>query len=270
MRALCILKIGMPMPGMNSFLIAIGLAFFSIPFSLGQEEKGQPKTFITGRVTSEKGEPLAAVKVEWEGGPINKTDANGTYYLHNQFNTPIDYKFCCRIRFSLPGYKTLTKAIDTDARKLDVVLESGENKWIPLICKSSPEEKNRIGWKMKILIPKRTPVQTFTDADSFCQKIYFHSGPNLSTMSICSGPLWGGMWPSKNQIISASKLDERHWSNRSVFDYRGLDDNGRRWRYTGWFNETIDYKNASVRAADFFDSIIDNLCWDASAFPKDK
>jgi hypothetical protein len=246
--------------------------FFAIPFSSGQDEASlQPAVFLTGKVTSENGEPLAGVKVEWEAGSVDRTDADGFYYSYSRYKTPIDNKDCCRIRFSLTGFKTLTKAMDADVRRLDVVLQSGDNKWVPFICKSSPEDNKRIGWKMKLLIPQRTPVSKFSDgADTLCQHVHFNSGTSHETMRICTGPLWGGMWPEKDLLIRPSTMDERHWYDKSAFDYHGSDRGGNRWRHTGWFNETIDYRNASDQAADFFDSIIDNLCWDASAFPKDK
>jgi len=50
-----------------------------------------------------------------------------------------------------------------------------------------------------------------------------------------------------------------------AFDNRGTDKEGHRWRYTGWFGETISYIKVSDKAADFFDSIIDNMCWDVVA-----
>ena len=62
-----------------------------MPFSLGQEKTNPPpKGFLTGRVTSEKGEPLAGVKVEWEAARDDTTNADGFYYLHDQFGATID------------------------------------------------------------------------------------------------------------------------------------------------------------------------------------
>jgi hypothetical protein len=258
-------------------LFAIGLMVLLMPFSLGQEKTNPPpKGFIAGKVTSEKGEPLAGVKVEWEAGKVDPTNSEGLYFTRERYAPSIDDTFCCRIRFSLPGYKSLTKAVNTDDQRLDVVLQSGDNKWSPAICTSSPEDKKRIGWKMKLLIPEGTLVEEIIGDDTLHRLIYFGSDiifrpeKKREMMIVGSGPLWGAMWPAKHLLISSSVMQERFRPDGYDFDYRGSDKKGKRWRCTGWFSETIEYKDVSDQAADFFDSIIDNLCWDSSAWPSDK
>jgi hypothetical protein len=264
------------MPKLFTHLLMLGLMLCVMPFSLGQENSQfEPKGFLAGRVTSEKGNPLAGVKVEWQAGSVDPTNADGSYHSHDLDRTIID-DICCMIRFSVPGFKTLTMAINTDVHRLDVVLQSGDNKWSSAICTSSPEDKKRIGWKMKLLIPEGTLVEENIGDDTFHRFIYFGSDivfrpeKKREMMIVGSGPLWGGMWPPKDLLTSSSRVQERHLANGRAFDYRGRDLKGSRWRHTGWFSETIEYRNVSDQAADFFDSIIDNMCWDSAGWPSDK
>ena len=110
----------------------------------------------------------------------------------------------------MPGFKSLTKAVNTDDQRLDVVLQPGDNKWSPAICTSSPEGKKRIGWKMKLLIPEGTLVEENIGDDTFHQLIYFGSDiifrpeKKREMMIVGSGPLWGGMWPPKDLLTSSS------------------------------------------------------------------
>jgi hypothetical protein len=259
------------MPKSYSHLLVLGLMFFTLPVSLGQETTNLlPKGFLTGRVTSEKGEPLAEVKVEWEAGASGITDSAGRYTLQFQPRITINDAFCCRIRFRLAGFKALTKAVDISTQTLDAILQSGDSKWTPSICKPSAESHGRIGHKMKILIPKGTLIKRNPCDDACTWKIFYGPKKNQEIMGIGSGAMWGAMWAPKKFLISSSVTQERYRLDGYAFDYRGFDKEGRRWRFTGWFNETIEYSNASDRAAKFFDSIIDNMCWDAAALPKDK
>jgi len=260
------------MPKPFSPLLKCGLMLCLIPFSLGQEKISLlPKGFLMGRVTSEKGEPLAGVKVERQYGWTFATDSDGIYYSFVQQNPILpDDKFCCGIRFNLPGFKTQTKTVSPDAHRLDVVLQSGDNRWIPPICDASPEGKKRVGWKMKLLIPKRARVEEIRGDDVFCRYIFWGYEKDDEKMEICSGPLWLVTMPPKDLLMSSSATQERYHPDREAFDYRGLGKEGNRWRYAGWLEETIEYRNASEQAANFFDSIIDNICWDAVAWPEDK
>ena len=259
------------MPRPYSYLLAFGLMVFTPPFSLGQETTNfPPEGFLAGRVTSEKGEPLAGVAVEWEAGTSRTTDSDGRYILQFQTRTKIDDAFCCRIRFRLPGFKALTKAVDISTQTLDIILQSGDSDWAPSICKSSTENQGRIGGKMKLLIPKDTLVKRNPCDDACTQEIFYGSEKNQEIMRIGSGPLWGAIWAPKKFLISSSVTQERYRLDGNAFDYRGLDKEGRRWRFTGWIGETIEYSNVSDQAAKFFDSIIDNMCWDSGPFPKQK
>ena len=129
--------------------------------------------------------------------------------------------------------------------------------------------------KMKLLIPEGTLVEEIMDDDTFHRIIYFGTDivfrpeKKRESMSVNSGAMWASIWPNKRLLLSSSAMQERFHPDRYEFDYRGSDKEGRRWRYTGWVSEAIEYEKVSDQAADFFDSIIDNMCWDAAAEPKD-
>ena len=163
------------------------------------------------------------------------------------------------IRFRLPGYQQLTKALDADLLQLDVVLRQVESVWRLPPC-SPLDILKRIGWGMKISVPDNAVVRTISGEDSIVNEIVLERGMNSEKMTIGAGHLWWIGLPGKDQIQSSLLLQERTMACHSGADYRGRDKGGWRWRYTGWANETIVYGKVSDRTADLFDSIIDSLC----------
>jgi hypothetical protein len=72
-----------------SQLLATGLMLLLIRFSFGQENANPlPRRLLTGKVTSEKGEALAGVMVEWESGEAQYTDRDGRYSV-NYEDSPV-------------------------------------------------------------------------------------------------------------------------------------------------------------------------------------
>jgi hypothetical protein len=250
------------MPKSFYCLIALGLTSFA--FSFGQEKVNPGQNRLTGRVISDKGAPLARVMVEFEGGDIQYTDEDGRYRV--KYESRPTASVCCRIRFSQSEFQTLTTAVDIDTQELNVKLITGESKWNPPVCAPS-DIKGRWGGKMKIMIPKDVAIREQRCDDACIQEIFFGPPENGEAMNLGFGALWGANWPQKDMLMSSSAIQERYRSNGIGFDYRGVDKKGRRWRFTGWFAETVEYKNASDGAASFFDQIIDSMCWD-DAWPK--
>jgi hypothetical protein len=164
------------------------------------------------------------------------------------------------IRFSLPGYRPLTKAINGDLRRLDVVLQSGENKWTPQQCSASSSALERLGWPMKLSIPEGTTVESEIGADITVHAILLGPGLNSGKMEVTSGPMLGRLLPRKALLVSSSIDQERDVGCHDGVDIRGHDEDGMRWRFTGLINENIEYSRVSDKAADFFDAIIDSLC----------
>jgi hypothetical protein len=122
---------------------------------------------------------------------------------------------------------------------------------------------------MKFLPPKSATVLNLPNDD--CVRIIIGYGleQNREWMVLGSGATWSLGVPKRALLAFSTQIQERelkpYWT-----DYSGLDANGKKWRFVGSFSETITYENVSENAAQFFDSIIDGMCWDASAWPKDK
>ena len=85
-------KTAMPNPFIR--ILLLGLILGAVPFSFGQENPNPlPKKSLTGKVTSEKGEALAGVLVEWEGGDAQYTDKDGRYGVQYE-DRPVVH-VCC-------------------------------------------------------------------------------------------------------------------------------------------------------------------------------
>ena len=144
-----------------------------------------------------------------------------------------------------------------------------EESWTPPRCTPAQEKLSRIGWKMKVLPPTNAALLNIQDDDYEVIKIGYGSGQNREWLTIGKGALWSLGIPNKKLLESSISIEKRERKPYGA-DYRGIQENGKRWRFVGFIGESITYTNASEEVARYFDSIIDGVCWDASAFPMDK
>jgi hypothetical protein len=236
-------------------LVILGLVYYGqVPNAVyGQNRVISPKR-VVGRVVSETGEPLSGVSV----GPGTRTDIEGMFVVEYPSGIYRD-----TIRFSLAGYHPLTKVINEQTTQLNVVLQIGDNTWTPPKCSSSTGSKT-LGSTIKISIPEKTPITHRDDDDYTYDRIFFGPEGNQEEMSFAMGGTWGPPWPSRDQLLSSSSIQERDMScSFTGADYQGRDKSGLKWRVTGVFNEVIKYRGVSDNAAEFFDAIINSLCCNA-------
>jgi len=70
--------------------------------------------------------------------------------------------------------------------------------------------------------------------------------------------------PREEEVAALVALEERDvitpW-DIPFAEYRGRRADGTRWRFLGYFGQTIRYETKSGAAAAYFDRIIDSLCW---------
>ena len=48
-------------------------------------------------------------------------------------------------------------------------------------------------------------------------------------------------------------------------DVKGVAQDGKRWRYVGMVGASLEYEGASASSARVFDTVLDQLCWNASS-----
>ena len=80
------------------------------------------------------------------------------------------------------------------------------------------------------------------------------------------GPMWGGLSVVNEYRKESASTTERtlvveNGKPNGGVDLKGRLKNGNYWRLFGFGWETIGYKDVSENAANYFDSIIDNVCY---------
>ena len=239
---------------------------------------------VVGRVVNKQGDPLSGVAIRryFNGTSSGMTDEKGMFFLTidlKEFNNP---ESCCAVVFSLSGYKQMTKVFKYGENEIIVTMLPGENIWSPPICDSVSAKSNRLGWDLKVLMPKKAEVKKFIDFDNVRIHLGFKSKSEYQWMELGTGIFWLAAIPYKSLSLSHD-IEERvikdgekgyyyeyinnNDSIRGVrehigIDYRGIDEHGKKWREVGLRFQTITYKNATSEAAEYFDKIIDSMCVD--------
>jgi hypothetical protein len=240
----------------------LGLIFFMlICWTLTINGQTAVKMVITGRVISEMLQPLSGVDViANQPGIMGKTNADGQYVLQVFERSNLNNATCCTVSFRLNGYQSITRAVDLGSQRLDVVLLA-ENKWAPERCTPSMS-RARVGWTMKLLAPKGAIIEEKDDGNAH---LYFRIGigaeDNRDWITMFFAPLNVGC------VIDNKRLHSSNYLERDVLlpggcDFHGRDSNGKKWRNTGFGNESITYENVSDKTAVYFDKIIDSMCID--------
>ena len=85
-----------------------------------------------------------------------------------------------------------------------------------------------------------------------------------SALSLAAGPQWSYGLPVESKLRAVVAPAERDvitpWDDVAA-EYRGTRADGTHWRFIGQFGETVEYEAKSAAAAEYFDRIVDSLCW---------
>jgi hypothetical protein len=78
------------------------------------------------------------------------------------------------------------------------------------------------------------------------------------------GGTWSWGYPPEQFFKDISELHERdirYNPATPTAEYRGKRSDGSYFRFIGKFTETITYDHATKEQADYFDAVMDTLCW---------
>ena len=91
-------------------------------------------------------------------------------------------------------------------------------------------------------------------------KVYFQKGKLKEKLSgdETHGAL-GNDYPPGRNILDSDKYEFKRVTGG--FDWRGIKKNGEYWRFFQTFFENYSYSTDSKEAADFFDELINNVCF---------
>ena len=230
---------------------------------------------ITGVVKSETGAPLAGVQI-LTYAPYEGTISLGTAKLaastkryevttdtNGRFKIPSHGQL---IFFSRTDLRPLTKIVDLSLTQLDVTMEDvAKSLWNVPPCSAS-DKANRVGIGFMVTVPKDVMVKK--DNKNFDEGAYLFGFQTKDRVEILIN-WWDptSLEPSDEYLLDSKDFSQRKWTSgdKSGHEFRGIRSDGRVWRRVSLKNGVITYQGNSPEAAKVFDSMIDGMCFDASA-----
>ena len=138
----------------------------------------------------------------------------------------------------------------------------GQRSVVPICSKPTDAEK-LVGFEIKLLIPKDTPVEQGRDGDYVYWRIVFGQDKVHYQLNGFSGLQAYYGEPSRENIKASRKFTRRYWAHNKLrgVDARGTFRSGKLWRDFGMFGEVVWYYKVSPEAAAYFDQLIATACF---------
>ena len=196
---------------------------------------------ITGRVTSESGEPIAGARVCVTTWLCAETNASGLYQID-----PAGYRV---IRVSFPGYRPVTRPVLNPSERINMILGEAEDaQWSLPLCtnKGDGRKGKRVGKSLQIVVPKGTRLKKGRDADYWTVYVGYGPSEGREWLRLGGGSTWGTGIPRQYEFFSEititrdrdlvyparSAVDEERPSIDGV-DITATHKDGKRWRKVG-------------------------------------
>lgn len=255
-------------------LKSVTLILFLVTTAVAQDTLVNPVE-LNGVVKSETGAPLAGVQILTYApysGTINlgsmklpasmkrfevTTDAQGRFKIPSHGRV---------IHFDRADLKPVTKIVDLSLTRLDLVMEDGaKSVWKVPAC-SAAEKANRVGIGFMVAVPQDVLVKK--DEERFEEGGYFF-GYKINDQTGIMINSWEStsLQPSEGTLLEVKEFSERRWvsGDKWGYEYRGTWPDGRLFRRISIRNGGMTYQVKIKEAAKVFDSMIDTMCFDASA-----
>ena len=141
---------------------------------------------------------------------------------------------------------------------------SAQNEYTISSCNISKSQKF-VGDRLRLPLPKGAIVKKGRDIDYEDYYVGFGEKKNRVWLSGIFGPTATSGEVSKDWLSSSNDIIQRTWksSEDKGVDVKGKLANGNYWRYVGRYGESFKYYDVPKEAAEYFDSIIGNLCYQA-------
>jgi hypothetical protein len=226
---------------------------------------------IQGRVYSERRTPLVGATV-WSDVGVVVTDSAGSFSLPSGPRYPQSTAHAVRV--SMRGYRPMTR-VGRDGTRLSFEMRlDADALWKPPSCLDPiaagsvggmVTKTEMYGGRVRLTFPLGTKVESSSELESARHSLC-RGGDCLS---FSWGPVLGdpvGTILSPDLIAGIQEMQERDISNTpNGFDegaeFRGVRKDGTYFRWVGLAGETIIYDHATKTSAEFFDRILDSLCW---------
>jgi hypothetical protein len=234
---------------MMTFPLLRAMALIAALFTLAQSPMTLP---FTGMVTDAAGKPIAGVRVNSFPQEDTRTDASGHYTL----GKPNDL-----VRFSLAGYRPVTKALSSLAAP--VIMQPALERPVTLseCTEAVKKDKRQAHMSLRVSLPREAKIKASADVDYQILAVGYH----VDWMILGSGGHWSNGLPVLKVWKQLVTVEERDIiidnSSDTISDYSGLLQNGSHYRFIGTFGQSISYGDASLETAAYFDRLLETLCW---------
>jgi hypothetical protein len=234
---------------MSQLLRAVALIAALLP--LAQSPMTMP---YTGTVTDAAGKPIAGVRVNSWPSDDTHTDASGHYTL----TKPRDL-----VRFSLAGYRPVTKTVNSLTAPVVMQPASDRPHALSDCSEAVKKDKRQADLSLRVSLPRDVKIKAGADADSHVLAVGYH----VDWMVHGSGAHWSYGMPELKQWKQFVTFEEHDITiddpTVTISDYSGMLQDGSHYRFIGVLGESISYVDASVDSANYFDSLLETLCWSA-------
>ena len=235
---------------MSQLLWAILMAAAMVP--LAQSPMTLP---LTGTVTDAAGKPIAGVRVTSWPSEDSRTDASGHYTL----SKPRDL-----VRFSLAGYRPVTKTLNSLTAPVVLQVAAERPRALAVCSEAVKADKRQVDMSLRVNLPRFGKIKQANDADNRVVAMGFH----VDWMMHGVGANWSFGLPELKQWKQLVTVEERDITvddaQVTISDYSGMLQDGSHYRFIGMLGESFSYIDATMDSAEYFDRLLDTLCWNAT------
>jgi hypothetical protein len=210
---------------------------------------------LTGTVTDAAGKPIAGVRVTSWPSEDSRTDASGHYTL----SKPRDL-----VRFSLAGYRPVTKTLNSLTAPVVLQVAAERPRALPACSEALKVDKRQADMSLRVNLPRFGKLKAANDADNRVVAMGFH----VDWMMHGVGANWSFGLPELKQWKQLVQVEERDITvddaQVTISDYSGMLQDGSHYRFIGILGESFSYVDATMDSAQYFDRLLDTLCWNAT------
>ena len=117
---------------------------------------------------------------------------------------------------------------------------------------------------LRVTLPKFGKIKSATDTDNRVVAMGFH----VDWMMHGVGANWSFGLPELKQWKQLVTVEERDImvddAQVTISDYSGMLQDGSHYRFIGMLGESFSYIDATMDSAEYFDKLLDTMCWNAT------
>jgi hypothetical protein len=224
-------------------------------FGLNTVNARQVNHPVSGFVTASNGDPIEGVLVIASGAGFAGWATTGK---DGSFGPSVAGKF---VSFRHTRYKPVLVRASSTGDPMRVRLEPADEAFSRLEpCGSKPNNgKGWVGSGLRVRPPTKPKGPIFGEHDS-----HWYVRKGKDRLHIVDGYAWHSGLPLEDVLVRSQNITVRGWTfgENVVLDLSGQTTGGKYWRWVGLpVAEAIEYETAQRATADYFDKIIETMCW---------